>query len=266
MAEVGRIILDVQKEIAQLREALLPAGTSATGTSAAGAGFADGSVAHLHDVLARAESELQSRADLLLESMTSSDVQTLAQLRTSPISSPDRGGGRGGVGPSASMDALTAAALLEATHLSSTSMASADGPAAVGAASRAARYGKTRGRGARLKPPPRAVGPPLARGHRGDAPTAVSEEDIKCDGGCRAVCRPPLRPRPRAHNVPATPLSPSLVQCRSDTLEAASTPPESLLCCRRRGVLSLVNRGILPPNVDASPAFEEGAPCVLQVP
>jgi hypothetical protein len=87
MAEVGRLLADVQREISSLREAIsLPSiaaiGTTSTkGSSGPGSLSNSASVSKLQDLLTKAEASLQARADELLTTIMRADVASLPMIQ-----------------------------------------------------------------------------------------------------------------------------------------------------------------------------------------
>jgi hypothetical protein len=245
--DVGRILLDVEKELAGLRRALAGEARDAGDAAAPGAGRGVG--ARVEDIIARAEKELRLKAELVLAATMEGSAQR-APVMQAPAQLPSKVQPRGeGGGVEAAGERPAPPTVRDLLN------------------------------GARRAPAAQSVAHPGAR-HVGDRLGLERERELEPqaepaagpEGGGRSPWREPGSPGGKDASK-RRPLPSSLSKLRR-----AQTPPPEPEGSRavpvvigasgeQLSVLEMVARGIVPAGTDVGAAFTSGAnPAVLHGP
>ena len=273
VSDIGKVLLQAQEDIAALRGQI--------GQQQEGGGAASVNAAALEKVLSRAEADLRAKAELVLSAVTQNSAEKLPakiendrsgfidwreqnpQRTPSPYNHYDEyGGGMGGMWAESANDYMP--------QSSPVGYASRDARAAMGGQSMARPYPK----GKYTQPSRTRERLNSARAYEymrnpttGDARRFLRERFgipyAQVNAGHRRTQQKKKKKGKRMSGMVSRRKAALPTRNRMDP---AAPPPDISEDDIRGGIMSLVNRGFIPPNVDLSAAFSRGAPPVTQAP
>eukprot|EP00742_Colponemidia_sp_Colp-10_P007009 GILJ01007522.1.p1 GENE.GILJ01007522.1~~GILJ01007522.1.p1 ORF type:complete len:1129 (-),score=134.43 GILJ01007522.1:199-3585(-) len=233
--DIGRLILSVQEDLKNIRTSLqnFPGGDAALGDT-------NTHIVYLESTLQRAEQDLRTKAEKVLSNMMQTHETTSGAAAPLPIA------------PAIPASPLARKRVVGMQRSGSSLHPSSPYQDVLAEHDRSLLPDATRHDAYRTKP--RSV-EDLIRARYG------LREDTRVEYG-RAVGKRPSNTSRRANKVSR----PARLLPRVNRSDPSAPPPAITEEDIGRGVLDLMNRGFIPPNVDLTPAFERGAPTVVQRP